>query len=369
MRVEFMLYIYGAVCCSMIGFNILYNMMQKSWEPRMKRECEKLSSAVQEQFACIMSGSRVEEAHIAKLRRKLRHTRWLLAFDRVMQQISSEENRETCRIYLIQMQPVFSDLAMYYLGRDTMQAGYFSWFLSRYAAKRKMADDGIRDILLEYMKRENLYCRINALEALYAYGDSEYVIAALRLQDDGTVFIHEKILTEGLLSFAGSHAVLIEKLWQNLEQFSVRTQLAVLNYIRFHGSGYHEEMFRIMTGSEIHKELRLSAIRYFGKYPYEPALQILIDFSKDRDSSVWEYAAVSLSALASYETPEVRETFLECLHSSNWYIRAAAAKGLEVQGADYNDLLEIVAGSDRYAREMMMYRLESRRMREGEYPK
>ena len=42
-------------------------------------------------------------------------------------------------------------------------------------------------------------------------------------------------------------------------------------------------MFGIMTSESVDKELRFSAIRYFGKYPYEPARQVLIGFVSDTD--------------------------------------------------------------------------------------
>lgn len=35
MRAEVMIYIYGAVCVSMIVFNIVYNLLMKRSEPRM----------------------------------------------------------------------------------------------------------------------------------------------------------------------------------------------------------------------------------------------------------------------------------------------------------------------------------------------
>ena len=47
-------------------------------------------------------------------------------------------------------------------------------------------------------------------------------------------------------------------------------------------------------------------------------------------------------------------------------MRYAAAASLESQQVDYEDLIDLTMGSDRYAREMIMYRLETHRLdREG----
>ena len=47
--------------------------------------------------------------------------------------------------------------------------------------------------------------------------------------------------------------------------------------------------------------------------------------------------------------------------SSNWYIRYNASQSLDQLGVEYLDLLDILSGKDRYAREMLEYRLEVRR--------
>ena len=53
---------------------------------------------------------------------------------------------------------------------------------------------------------------------------------------------------------------------------------------------------------------------------------------------------------------------MEAAHSSNWYVRLNAAISLEAHQLDYSDLIEVVGGNDRYAREMMMYRLDLKRL-------
>ncbi len=54
------------------------------------------------------------------------------------------------------------------------------------------------------------------------------------------------------------------------------------------------------------------------------------------------------------------------LHSANWYIRSAAAKSLEAHHVEYADLESIMLGTDRYAKEMVMYRLEAKELLKSE---
>ncbi len=86
-------------------------------------------------------------------------------------------------------------------------------------------------------------------------GTPEIVAEALRIADDGSVFLHEKLITEGLLSYTGDYHALIEQLWKKMTRYSPHTQLAILNYIRFRSGDYQREMYEIMMDKKAHKEL------------------------------------------------------------------------------------------------------------------
>lgn len=363
MKVEVMIYIYGAVCVCMIAFNIVYNLFLRGSTPRMERRCRKIGNSMEAQLAEIRAGRPVEEAYMDDLRRRLGRVANLMAFHRVLQENLSREPA-VCREYMRQTRPVILYLAFVYRQKEYTQAGYFAYVLSCYTAERQMAMDSLQDVLLDYVKKPNLYCRFNALKALYHFASPEHIVEALLLQDDGGVFFHEKLITEGLLSYVGDHEQLIAMLWEKFPSYTVHTQHAILNYIRFRSGNYKSEMYTILEDPAADKELRLAAVRYFGKYPHEPARAWLLKFVEDKDPTHWEYATVAASALPAYPDSEAIYVLKEALHSGNWYVRSAAAQSLEQMHVDYTDVMDIAAGSDRYAREMMLYRLESRKLQE-----
>lgn len=362
MGVEYILYFYGAVCCSMIVFNVVYAVLLRGSDARLERRVCRIREAADRQLERLEQGQEVEDRYLQRLQRKLRRVRNLIAFDRVLRAIEQDSSSLCVQTYLAQLQPCLLYLALVYRKRENTQAAYFSYFLSRYMNQAHMPIQTMQEILLDYVAKDNLYCRVNALQALYAFGSADHILAALRIQDRGAVLLHEKILTEGLLTFTGEHRRLIALLWEQLDSFTPHTQLAILNYIRFQSGEYGAEMFSIMQDDGADKELRLSAIRYFGRYLYPDALEPLLAFVADDDPQQWEYATVSASALARYRGERVVETLKRALHSANWYVRSAASSSLEACGLNYEDMIDIVAGNDRYAREMMTYRLESRRM-------
>ncbi len=365
MNIEVMIYVYGAVCVSMIMFNFVYNMMLKWSVPRMKRRREKFERMVMLQLSEIRRSGEIDPRHAAVLRRKLCHVNDLMAFHMVINEGDAGKS-ELAETYLRQIRPAILYLALVYRDKANDKAGYFTYFLSNYTAGRQMPVDSLQDILLEYVRKENLYCRFNALKVLYHMANPEYVVRAIKIADDGNVFMHNKLITEGLLSYSGDHGQLISQLWSEFSGFSNHMKLAILNYIRFCSGDYKEEMYAIMTDRAENIELRLSAIRYLGKYYYGPARDDLIGFVLDGDMSRWEYATVAASSLASYPGQEVVDALKEALHSGNWYVRYSASQSLEHHNVDYSDILDITAGNDRYAREMMMYRLESRKLQSAE---
>ena len=52
------------------------------------------------------------------------------------------------------------------------------------------------------------------------------------------------------------------------------------------------------------------------------------------------------------------------MHSANWYVRYNAASSLEGRDLSYEDLVVHIGGNDRYAREMVTYQMESRKLME-----
>lgn len=363
MRIEFMIYFYGAVCVSMLAFNVVYALLLRGSQPRLKKRTQQMTRAVQAQLARLEQGQPVSPRHLARLRRRLLRTKNLTAFDLALRPLVQQDPRVSD--YLAQLQPAILYLAVAYRKRENVQAAYFSYFLSRYMLQKHLPVQSLQQVLLEYMEKNNLYCQVNALQALCAFGSPDHIVAALKLQDQGALFLHEKILTETLLSFTGDHSKLIQLLWREMGTFSPHMQLALLNYIRFRSGDYAREMFEVMEDRTQDKEVRLAAIRYFGRYDYPPALEPLLAFAGDDNPEHWEYTTVSVSSLAHYQDERVIRVLKKALHSSNWYVRYAAAASLEAHHMDYEDLLDIVSGNDRYAREMMTYQLESHKMQKA----
>lgn len=365
MRVELFIYIYGAICISMIAFNCVCIFMFKRSNTRLDHRSRKLEQRVRIQLERIANEEEVEKKHFCYLNRKLSHVGNLMAFDETLKQIF-QNNENEAKQYLYEIRSVFLYLSVVYLKKESVQSAYFAYLLSKYKICSHMSFDAMLDILKEYLKKESLYCRQNAMKALYSFGDEEHVVEGIKVLEQSHIFFHSKILSDGLLEFEADHDKLIALLWQSFDKFFVETQVAILNYIRFRTGDYCENMLEILKDKNRNQELHYAAIRYFGKYHYPPALPILLEFASDTDSLHWNYAAFSASALAIYPGEKTSEVLKKSLMSSNWYVRYNAAQSIDLLGTSYFDLMDIMNGDDRYAREMMNYRFDRRQFNEEE---
>ena len=377
---EVLLYLYGTVCVCMILYNTCYNVILRRGEKRLKRTSRRLENEIIGQIAELQRGGAVSENHLKKLRFGLRSVKNMLTLDDVLTHIEDSEKQgdwqnsgelaaleAAIEKYRRAISPIIRRMADVYGGRENLQAAFFAYFVGKH---KVLSDDdkrGVSDAMIRCFKRNSFYCKVNALQALCALADEEAILKALAIESSSDVRIHEKISTEILLGFSGDHESLIGKLWEKLDDYSEGVQLAVLNYIRFKSGRWKEEMYSVMMDEDRNKELRFSAIRYFARYPWQKAERPIIDLALSEDDTKWEGSAICASALASYPDEDAVRTLMTIIHSRNWYVRYNAAESLQKLGLNYERLLDIIRGDDRYAREMIMYRLEENElMKRGE---
>ncbi|EJW89851.1 hypothetical protein EVA_22042, partial [gut metagenome] len=94
-----------------------------------------------------------------------------------------------------------------------MQFAYFAYILRKYHIMTDKATPVLVETMMKLLEEPSLYCRENALQALYSTGDHVCVLRAIQLIDKSGRFHHEKLLTDGLLTFTGDHRQLAHTLW------------------------------------------------------------------------------------------------------------------------------------------------------------
>lgn len=363
MKIEYIVYLYLAVCLSMIFFNIatVFGLrLQEALEARLRR---RFLHEIRREIEQTRRRGESSRPHRQTLFRRLRHSEMLLIYMDAAKTLW-EEDATGLRLYMRSLSEVFSRLDPCYERRnDPIRRSFFLYTLTEYSTFCGTTYPRLAEAMLRAVRSPNIYCRENALAALCATGMPQYVVEGLQILDSERIRHSGKLITDGLLRFAGDRAALSDCLWAAYDGFSLRMKEAVLNFMRFDSGRHGERLLSILCDEGENPELRYSAIRYFGRYPDPRARPVLLRLAAASDTLPWEYVSIASGALAAYPGDETVRVLKKNLRVANWYVRSNAAESLERLGVEYGELIDILNGNDRFAREILAYQLDLRRNR------
>jgi len=356
--VEILVYIYLAVCLAMIFFNIGTIIFARQRDRANEKRSIQYESLIREEVKRIGRGEPTGQKTVPYLERKLRHPEHLLVFIHVMTQEYTQFPDEI-RTCLERFSEALDSLSPHYERQsDPIRYAFFLYSIKAFCQMSGVMPPQVAEILLRALRVPYTYCRENALQAIYGSGQPELVIRALEVIDSEHIAHNKKLLSDGLLSFRGSKDLLMDRLWDVFESFDVGMQTVILDYIRFCSPSHRDRLLDILTDETRSPELRFSSIRYFAKYPDEAAYPVLLEMAGNLGNRRWEFPAIACTALASYPGEKTVETLKRALHVANWYVRYNAAESLARLGVGYMDLIEVIDGNDRYAREILQFQLD-----------
>ncbi len=362
MKIEILIYCYGAVCLSMIIFNFLCIFAFKGRENKALKTSRNFKKRIEKQLSLIQNGETLSENEYQYLIKKLDSVGNLLAFENSLDESLIEEPQAT-EMYIKELHRVFLYLSSVYLKKEEMQSAYFLKFINKYKVSALKKYDALTGVIMEYFKKSSVYCALNAMDSMYISGDSENVLRGLKILNLKDTYFHSKLIVKGLCSFEGDKSKLESALIEEFGTFSIPFRVAIMDYFSTVG-GCDEFIFAFLKDESANNEIRYSAIRYFGKHYYEPAYEYLCAFASEKDIAVWVYTSLSVSALANYKNGRTIEILKSALSSANWYVRYNAAVSLEKLGVVYNDLADVINGNDRYAKEIITYQTEHKSLHE-----
>ena len=364
MKIETMLYVYLAVCAGMIVFNIVAALVFRYKDKRTLRISEDFRYQVTLQLMRVEQGQPVESRHKKYLQRKLKRVGNMIAFDRMLEKTYAE-HADIIKDYLSQLDSVFIALTIAYCGKDRIEAAYFPYIIKKYRLIAFRSFPSIEETLLGMLREPSIYCRENAMQALYTTGDADCIVQAVRIIDSSDLFFHGKLLADGMLNFAGNKRELDDMLTAQFNCFSDEMKVTLLNYLRFSTDRYREFAYQLLCDEDENDEIRYACIRYLGKFRFDEAYPKLCELAGSGGARKWEYAAIASTALGIYPGEKTVELLKNNLYSQNWYVRFNSSESLERLGLTYEQLVDVIDGKDRYAAEIIRYRLEHNRNEEG----
>ncbi len=246
---------------------------------------------------------------------------------------------------------------------DTEEKGFFAYMLSEHgkglgAKAEKVYTEFLFDLLLS----DSVYCRENALRALYGFGNAEDVARAVKVLSDAGKLHNEKLLSDGLASFSGDAGELSEALMKLFPQLDDHSQSAVVTFFTFAGIHSYDGFFRDRVAeADVSTDQRCDIFRLLMKAPCEETKEILIrELLENGSSGSWEAAAVAATGLSSYPGDGgVISALLEQIKSPHWDVRMNCAFSLVRLGPGDDTLNGILSGGDAYAADALRFALSA----------
>lgn len=355
-----MIYIYLAICISLIVFNIICTRVFAVVNRTVDRTSRDFDEVIRDEIEKLDFLSHVSDSHIDYLADRLKRSANIRAFDQAMENFSNSMSLKFNQ-YCYEIEPAFEKLIEKEID-DDLKLAYILYIAKRYEVFRGRSDTGAIPYLLKLLSHRDFYIRENALQLIYGIGDATLASRGLKILDQTGLHFNEKIISDGLIEFDGDKDVLNSELWRIRASMSVKMQVIILNYFRYNFSNFREEMFDLLTDKKLDDEIHYCAIRYFGRYKYEPAYELLMNFVSEEWDEPWQYKSISASALAAYPGKRTEVALRKALSAREWNVRINAAESLDKLGFKYSDFTDIFEGNDRFAREALLYYYDRRKL-------
>ena len=363
MRVENVIYIYIYMCISLVIFDVSYMLIKYRNNKKIVSNKKIFYYPIKEEILKLKNGEKASEKHKKYLLKKLKNVKYLLEFNNVLSEIENEDINYVYK-YLYEIHVVFIELAIHYRKRPDMERAYFAYLISKHGFCKIMTESPLINTMFFILNEKSVYCRENAMKAIYSFGDEALVIDALKIIDENQRFLHKKLLTDGLLSFNGEHERLSNALWNSFDNFSNNIKISIVDYFRFSKKDFKCELLPYMKDENTFIELKYSIIRYYGSMYYKEAKYYLIDIIKN-DKNNWEIVAIATTSIALYKDKDTIDILKSMLCNKNWYVRLNAANSLVKMGISNDDISEILNGDDKYAKEILSYCLGISKNKKG----
>ncbi len=348
-----LLFLYIFTCITLILFNSAYMLLSNYNKRKKNRHTNWWKKSIEKQMDILNSGDSIELKHSTLLERRLLNSEHLIAYALALDEL--RDNGLDTEKYMFQNYKSIVLLANKYKGKEVYEKAFFAYFISKNPPCDGKEYNSLIEILLTYIDNSNMYCRENLLKALYRIGNLQSVENAFLLMNEHNYFHHNKLLSDGLMTFTGDKETLAVNLYGYFEQWDENILISVIKFITMSSDKFKDQFISLLKEGNLKIEVHLAIIRYFRENIHEPARQILIDYLKDEDISDENIKIVSASVLEKYPGDETILVLKEALKNHNWYIRYNAAASLIRLNVSSMIIKEIFNDNDLYAKEIIAY--------------
>lgn len=285
--------------------------------------------------------------------RKLKKAVYLAAFEDVLQTIPTMEQ---IQFFSVNEKEIVSCVKKIH---NTTIKAYVAYIISKLDIKENDKYLYVEELLMKFLLNDSIYLRENVFLALYNLGNPDRICEAFRMLSEKGISHNEKLVSDGLLKFRGSHAVLAEELVNISDSFIECYETGIINYLRFTNVSKYNDKYRMYLYQEsVSKDMKCCVIRLLARTKSDTNRDaILAALDQNLNTEDWEVAAVAASALSDYRSEEVIHSLKSAVLSDAWHVKMNAAKTLATMNISDDHMKEILENGDQYTIDVMKYQI------------
>ncbi|MDO4530419.1 MAG: HEAT repeat domain-containing protein, partial [Bacillota bacterium] len=328
--------LYIIVCVALLLFDIGFLMLKNSKNQRLNDKDDAFKSKLYRAIQEYRDTGSYSEAFLQELAKELEKTVHLVSLQDILEEQTDIQASFRSILY---------DLIDVYRKKPEHEQAFYTYVISALDYSEEKPYSHFSSKFMQFLQSKSLYTFTNAMEAIYNFGEVYLMVQALDVLNQRRGFYHQKLLTDGLLTFKGDFEALNQALLQNFAGYEVHIKECLLDYFRMQGCDAKALCLHLIGEDQPDGEVKYHAMRYFQKFPCEEAKEIFLQVLQDKESG-WIRQMLAIQGLQRYEDSDVYALVKQKVTCRDWYVRNNAVELLYKKGLNRTELEELLSLND-----------------------
>lgn len=353
-RIEYVLYFYSLISIALVFYNIRYIFLKSKEDDRNNYLINKYIKEYDKEVVLLKKDKDINKKYYKRLMKRLKKVNNLLAFHDFIMLKRNEENFE---LYEESIYDMFLKLSVFYNRKSTMEKALFVYMVGRLNIE-KQDSRSLDNRIIKFLEKPSVYLVENTLRTFIILGHKDSLIKTLNILNFKKIYHNEKLISDGLLEYKGDKLELAKDLWEYRQEWMLSYVTSIIKFIRIISLDFKEQFYYALTQENLHIEIKIELVRYFGKVKYDKVLDYLLEIFESEENIDTNFLIVASTVLSNYPSRRTIEVLKRNMTNFNWYIRNNSCISFLSLHPSKKDIEDILNGNDIYAKETLLYQLE-----------
>lgn len=316
------IYFYIAICIILIVFELAWNIYMKQYDVRMAKMKIKYKANIYTGANCI------NKINVGRLSKELKNVNNLIAFQNAYEEILEENIRKD---FIYEVLPVFIYLNIYYANRkNEMEKALFAYVVGKDLIINNIQNANILvETMYGFLNSNSLYCRANAMKALFSIEKVDNVIKAIGIINSNKLEYNHNLLTSNLKNFNGDKKSLATELNKSFFMYSENIQIAIIRFLTVYNFIEENELINRLKNPNLSVNVKCEIMRFFQENKNEDAKHLLISLLNNENIVANDFTLKAIGTVGYYYDNDVEKLLIKLKNSRDEMILEAVYRSIE----------------------------------------